>query len=168
MAHPRFVPQQCAAPGCPYVGRVRLGLCGMHYQRLKSTGELGPPESLRQRGRECSIEGCHEPHKAHGYCPKHLQRWENTGDAGGLEPRQGGDDIAYPSAHSRALAKWGPASEYSCDDCDLDAYDWSYVHGCPQERVNSKGNPYCPHPEHYVPRCRSCHHWFDKRYRDRR
>lgn len=31
-------------------------------------------------GRICVIEGCGKPHRARGWCVKHYQRWETTGD----------------------------------------------------------------------------------------
>lgn len=162
MAHPKRVPQPCGVPGCLRVGKIVRGLCTMHYQRFVATGDPGPAESLRQRGRVCEVEGCSEPHHARGYCQTHFVRWKNTGDPGGLESRKWlGDDIAYSTVHSRAFAAAGPASGHLCDDCGKPAEEWTYQHGCPQERRNSKGSPYCPHPEHYVPRCRSCHRWFD-------
>ena len=33
--------------------------------------------------RTCSIEGCERPHKGHGYCRPHLERWKRNGDPGG-------------------------------------------------------------------------------------
>lgn len=36
--------------------------------------------------RTCSIEGCEDPHKAHGWCHNHYMRWRRWGDPLGTRP----------------------------------------------------------------------------------
>lgn len=58
-----------------------LGLCSMHYRRLKQTGDVGPAEPLRdRRGSECTIDGCSKRVKARGLCAKHYTRLVRHGD----------------------------------------------------------------------------------------
>lgn len=73
-----------------------------------------------------------------------------------------GDAPGYQAAHLRAESIKGKASSHLCADCGEAALDWSYTHGCPSEMRGGNGLPYCPHPDHYVPRCRSCHRQFDR------
>ena len=66
--------EMCSVYGCeskPRSGRHHL--CGMHYQRLKKTGEVGPARSLRPRNRGCVISDCTEKHYGKGFCQKHWQ-----------------------------------------------------------------------------------------------
>lgn len=52
------------------------------------------------------------------------------------------------------------AKYYFCIDCGLRAKDWSYTGDCLDE-VREEAGKYCPHNEHYEPRCRSCHMKYD-------
>lgn len=112
--------------------------------------------------RTCSVEGCERKHKARGWCYAHWKRWWNHGT---VEPTPvrgyKGDNPAYVSAHLRVRRSRGPASDHICVDCGKQAREWSYVYGCAQEMRDDRGCPYCPHPEHYAPRCSSCHKVFD-------
>ena len=59
----------------------------------------------------------------------------------------------------------GAASEHDCVDCGGSAYQWSYDHSDPDERVATEppltGIAYSLNPEHYSPRCVPCHKRFD-------
>ncbi|GGU17084.1 hypothetical protein GCM10007979_14410 [Nocardioides albus] len=76
----------------------------------------------------------------------------------------------YAAMHLRVKSERGAAGDHECIDCGGQAADWSYVRGCSEERLpidsyaRAKGNrsPYCPHEEHYAPRCRGCHAKMDK------
>ena len=73
------------------------------------------------------------------------------------------DSPGYQAAHLRVEADKGKASEHVCADCGSPAHDWSYVHGCPDELRESHRPAYCTHPNHYEPRCRTCHRAYDRR-----
>lgn len=70
------------------------------------------------------------------------------------------DDISYGSAHCRVRSDRGPASDHACVDCQGPARQWSYAHGDPDELVEN-GLRYSVRPEHYEPRCISCHMLLD-------
>lgn len=75
---------------------------------------------------------------------------------------------SYRSAHHRVGRVRGPASEHLCP-CGTQATDWAYMHTDPDqiEGVTGRGNStrawFSVKPEHYEPRCRSCHTKMDKR-----
>jgi hypothetical protein len=72
--------EPCTVEGCER-RQQGLGLCSMHYRRLKKTGEVGPAEPLIQRrGSECSIDGCTARVKGRGLCSKHISRLVRHGD----------------------------------------------------------------------------------------
>ena len=77
-----------------------------------------------------------------------------------------GDDLGYDGAHERVKSVKGKASDHECQDCYFPACDWSYIGGCPSEKVDPEnGCAYSPNPEMYEPRCRSCHWAYDCRAR---
>lgn len=59
----------------------------------------------------------------------------------------------------------GKASSHDCADCQDRATDWSFT-GCQNAIENAKGQRYCTHPDHYQPRCKTCHYYYD--YKGRR
>lgn len=63
--------------------------------------------------RKCSIDGCENKHKGHGYCSKHLSAWKRTGDPLG----------------SRAYAGRGEALRYLLDHMHDDCPKWPYARG---------------------------------------
>lgn len=72
-----------------------------------------------------------------------------------------GDSAGYDAVHARLKEWFGPASTLTCADCGVPAHDWSYCGTCDAEQVAANGCSYCSHPEHYAPRCVSCHRKFD-------
>ena len=80
-------------------------------------------------------------------------------------PNWAGDEIGYGGQHKRVRRANGSAASYNCVDCGEPAGQWSYAHGCPDERteINQRNRlvPFCPHVEHYAPRCHSCHKLLD-------
>ena len=122
--------------------------------------------------RICSVEGCSNRHRARGYCNKHYMLVRRGGEPGrdrrtertGERNHMWSDEPGYQAAHLRIKAQRGAAKDYACVDCGGPAEHWSYVGGCDAEMVGSNGHydlPYCPHPEHYSPRCVSDHKRFD-------
>lgn len=61
------------------------------------------------------------------------------------------DDPTYSARHRRVEAARGKASNHPCvDNCGKQAQDWTQIHGTTGLE-----------PEHYEPRCRSCHRQYD-------
>jgi hypothetical protein len=89
---------------------------------------------------------------------------------GDQHPSWQGDEIGYGRAHSRVRDLRGPASKHVCVGCGDRAEDWSYVGGCPRERIaqagKGKGCAYSPDPDRYEPRCKPCHKKYDQAMRD--
>ncbi|NVN52269.1 hypothetical protein [Mycolicibacterium hippocampi] len=87
---------------------------------------------------------------------------------GDQHPNWRGDDASYFAIHYRLRSARGSARDQPCVDCGQPARHWSYSGDCPSEkprRRNAAGRvispPYCTHPNHYEPRCISCHHRHD-------
>lgn len=67
------------------------GLCGMHYSRLLTHGDVGSANNLRvwrYDGTACSVAGCYRVAQTRGWCRMHYRRWVRTGDP--LKIRLGG------------------------------------------------------------------------------
>lgn len=158
----------CEVPGCDRPVYAK-GWCRPHYDRqYRGSGDLTTPVRNYDFTRDptCSVEGCDRPHCARGWCETHYSRWKRRGrvdidrsaaQSGPNNPRWLGDDAGYFTIHQRlrTLTR-GP-----CADCGDVAVDWSYQGGCPDERIEGT-LAYCTHPEHYLPRCRDCHHAHDR------
>jgi hypothetical protein len=155
----------CSVDGCekPHTAK---GLCNTHYMRQYRGGSLDAP--VRRYGvTSCSVDGCEKKAHSRGWCPMHWQRWRKKGEVGGAEHLIGDRDT-YGAAHHRLYAAKGPAKDHMCVDCEGPAMEWCYDGGCEDERVGKNGRfdvTYCPHPEHYTPRCASCHRRHDREVR---
>lgn len=78
----------CQIEGCESratAPRMRNPLCGMHYQRLRKTGSVGPATKVRG-GRfgvvPCSVSGCRRRYYANDLCSLHYNRKRLKGDVG--------------------------------------------------------------------------------------
>lgn len=57
--------------------------CDMHYDRVITTGRVGPPHStMIETGGKCVVDGCVEIATAAGKCNMHYKRIRKTGAAG--------------------------------------------------------------------------------------
>ncbi len=64
------LPGLCSLVGCGRELRAK-GMCGMHYMRLRQTGQLDlAPRPIRT----CSVPGCDRPHEARGLCRRHYRK----------------------------------------------------------------------------------------------
>ncbi|MET3904886.1 hypothetical protein ABIE35_003469 [Paenarthrobacter sp. 4246] len=79
---PSTTGNRCSEPGCFSSGRLILGLCGKHYQRLRKHGSTNPSGvQFRDHSAEhCKWKDCGKPVKAKGYCARHYQRFQTHGD----------------------------------------------------------------------------------------
>ena len=75
------------------------------------------------------------------------------------------DEVGYSSAHDRVRRDRGLVQRYDCVDCGARAQHWSYDHADPDELhedgISARPVAYSLKPEHYQPRCISCHKRFD-------
>jgi hypothetical protein len=169
----------CSVDGCERPLRYpTLGLCQTHYFRLRRQGDVQADRPVFRKGGMCSVKGCEAPVDGRELCGMHYTRWLRHGNPETRLPTVAerpmpkkedswvwkGDDITISGSHMRTRALKGPARTYLCIECgERPAQHWSYEHGCSSERVDPERGPYCPHPEHYSPRCVSCHKVFDLR-----
>jgi hypothetical protein len=65
-------------------------------------------------------------------------------------------NATYGAAHKRLIYAKGRASAHRCVDCGKPAGHWSYTYTDPDELLSDRG-PYSLDPNHYVPRCPTCH-----------
>ena len=149
----------------------------MHWTRWRKHGDPSivlPKLRRRKYPPVCSIDGCDEPHHAHGYCAAHATRFVRWGDPLAPprtptgRPPEGGIP-GYDAAHKRIARGLGPASQFLCVECGSDAHEWSYDGGDPDElhtdpsiRGEHPGLAYSLNPQFYSPRCRSCHRHRDE------
>lgn len=79
----------CQHPdNCPRLA-TRRGWCDMHYQRLLTSGDIGPAASFRtvNKGKTCKHpDGCPRPALERGWCGLHRARLRKTGVVGSAEP----------------------------------------------------------------------------------
>jgi hypothetical protein len=143
----RVIHPHCVEDGClrKVVGR---GLCEPHYRAMRR---------IDASSSACTIEGCSTPVRARGWCELHLSRWKYHGSPE-WEPSI---SWGYAGWHNHIGRSLGPASRRSCIDCSGPADEWSYDHLDLNELVD-EARPYSTDPDHYVPRCRSCHRKFDR------
>ena len=72
----------------------------------------------------------------------------------------------YNNMHRKLSRRRGRAAEHLCaEGCGDTAMHWSYDGYCPEEQygnATNDGKPWCPHLQHYQPRCGHCHKGWDK------
>jgi hypothetical protein len=80
------MPASCSVEGCTITtGRFKRGLCEMHYQRLRTKGDVGGAASTHVHNGStgpCSVEGCNKSAHARSWCQMHYRRWMRDGDPG--------------------------------------------------------------------------------------
>lgn len=133
----------------------------MHYSRWQRHGDIDYERAGKQ---VCVIEGCDGFRVSHGLCDAHRMRLVRNGDPlGGRYDWT--DDVGYGGVHGRLIRTYGLAREHLCVDCGEQALDWSYTHGCLDERLATLPSgsivPYCVHLNCYRTRCRKCHRAYD-------
>lgn len=78
---------------------------------------------------------------------------------------QSGGERGYNHVHARLRRERGRAADVMCaESCGNPARQWSYDGYCPGEQFGNATNdskPWCPHLDHYQPRCLSCHQSWD-------
>lgn len=107
--------------------------------------------------RSCTVAGCDQVHKAHGYCRTHYRRWQRHGNPLADVPLPG-PEVSYRTALARVRAARGAPEGQVCAECSGPAAVWSYDGRCPQERIEpGRRRRYSLDPGRYRPRCRFCH-----------
>lgn len=158
----------CKVDDCERTARQR-GICATHYRRWRETGVVGGPIEPRTKnaGLTCKTEVCGRPAKERGWCMQHYQRWhrgrETETPIQPPSPRL--DVVGYRGLHARLVRDFGVASDHSCVDCGGRADDWSYDNADPSELIQMiDGKPwsYSLDPDHYAPRCATCHIRLDR------
>lgn len=116
----------------------------------------------------CKGVDCTRSATRRGMCNKHYMRWLINGNCEIVNEsgrkRTENSIIAYRTMHHRLRKDKGYASWFTCEHCSELADEWAYTHNCLDERLNSTGNAFCHHLEHYISLCLSCHKIFDKVY----
>jgi hypothetical protein len=89
---PRPEPKTCRVEGCDRtVGpKGARGLCPMHYQRWRNTGDVQLKERVPVT---CSV--CGRPARTRGLCPMHWQRFLRDGEAGEPDMRRAPNGSGY-------------------------------------------------------------------------
>lgn len=81
----------CKHPdGCDRPSR-KLGWCSLHYNRLYTTGDVGPAGRVNHvnRGSTCQHpDGCPDPAVVKGWCMFHYDRVRHTGEPGSTDPKR--------------------------------------------------------------------------------
>lgn len=177
----------CEVDGCGKPGRSRTaGICPMHYHRQYRYGTLARTGELRKRGvlprlghalagrrYGTLVVDSHDGTKWVCHCDCGGTRRASTGELNregdantcGIPGRHLTDHAEYGAAHSRVHRSRGKADQYPYVDCGGQSRHWSYNHDDPDERISqvprTAGTAYSLNPQHYAPRCVSCHKLFD-------
>lgn len=104
----------CKHPGGCDRPAWKVGWCSLHYNRLRTTGEVGPVEKLNRRGEPplpCSVAGCADLAKfRNGMCDVHYHRVKVHGDPGpaGLLKRRLPKEVrSYTPSEKHRFYKYG-------------------------------------------------------------
>lgn len=133
----------CIIDGCDKPSRnKRPGLCGMHYMRKRTTGQLGGAGTtrVRQTG-ACSVDECETPAACKGLCRKNYVRLNRHGSTGRINTPQSERDCSVDGcvkpAHTRELCMMHYArllNHGTTDDRPRDR---------PSQRRDANGNKHC-------------------------
>jgi hypothetical protein len=125
--------RECEVDGCDRTGRLKRGMCGLHYKRFQRRGDplVGGPTP--------------RPYGTRG---------------GGRKPSSDGS-VGYSGIHSRVVRERGPASGHACWSCGQPAEHWAYDHEDPDARIDARDGAYSQSIDHYYPMCQKCHVRFD-------
>lgn len=175
--HGKILPEvkkfkNCQVAGCESkADRVTKGLCEKHYMRLRRNGQF-ESVAVRVPKQTCIADNCkNKAFYSTGECRNCYLRRKRNGDyvrrVSELSPAWlSEDEVTYSAIHQRLRVRRGAAKDSRCVDCGGQARQWSYMHDCPGERIGIAHDgqtpaPFCPHLEHYDPRCVSCHKAYD-------
>lgn len=162
----------CQAPGCNSRStRKGASLCEKHYMRMRRNGTFDRVLKTVPDA-ECIADGCVDRAAlTTGECRNCYLRRQRNGSyvrhVRELHPSFLDDEnLTYSALHQRLNIRRGGAKHRECVDCGNTAQQWSYSHGCANERIGVAHDgvtpaPFCPHLDHYFPRCIPCHKRFD-------
>lgn len=132
------------------------------------------PRKAKYLGYECSTEGCEKQARyvATGYCDKcHIMAWRRrqgvrTNAEAQFDRRVNDGNVSYKQAHIRVKRHKGPASEFKCVDCGVQAQQWSYLHNAETELTDGE-RVWSANDADYAARCVRHHKAFDRDWRHR-
>lgn len=168
----------CSIDGCQSPVK-RLGLCYGHYMKQWRYGDAKHQPAKRGTditGRRYGSLVALEPATRGMWlcqCDCGVTKAIRVGDLNRGSIRSCGNRLEHPrkevityaAAHDRVEAHKGLARSHVCIDCGRSADHWSYDHTDPDEMHEYDGRyllPYSTDPQHYDPRCISCHRRFDR------
>ena len=93
----------CSIEGCTKPGRLRRGMCRMHYVRWLRHGD---PLFTERGENACSVEGCEKPYRCSGYCGMHYRRWLHNGDPLAVSFIRGDDQARFWSKVAITPSCW--------------------------------------------------------------
>lgn len=95
-----------------------IGLCSMHWKRLKTTGTTDFTRGkggIKQAPKSCSVVDCERQHVARGYCGAHYRRWSLYDDPNHLEVKGNKSTHVYIQVYAPGhpnANKWGYMPEH--------------------------------------------------------
>jgi len=166
----RTVKGACIADGCELEDSGVHGYCAKHVRAWKLYGD--PLVNKRSTGRKiCTIDGCGGYVEGNRLCQMHWARNKRTGSPHIVRahPKMEehyewkGSSASYSAIHRRLYKIYGKAGNHSCTDCGGSASHWSYDMKDPDQLIDGALQlAYSAKPEHYAPRCVSCHARHDR------
>lgn len=169
--------QACRIDGCTRDTFPRVGICGLHYFRIRNGTPIDAPLPLPPiLGTKCAIGGCGKQ-RTGKYCRMHYARIERHGYPDTVIPaedrrcRSGpenrkwlpDDAMNYAGPHNRQKTKASHCSQCGLNDAAR-RYQWALNWVAqPYARCRLVGEraPFSPRSEDYIEMCIPCHKAMD-------
>lgn len=161
----------CEIEDCDRPRYRERSMCNPHYMRLYRYGDphwTRPVRSVDLTGQRFGqLVAIERDGVSNWRCRCDCGEWRSirtysltSGGTRGCGQHRRSDEVSYSAVHTRLRADRGPASAHPCTDCGGSARQWSYSHEDPNELRALEG-AYSLDPDHYSPRCVSCHKRMD-------
>lgn len=136
----------------------KIGQASSNPYKIATCEHCGESALMQRTGRFCS-KSCVSAYR---------HRQGQLGGNGPCSPSWKGALVSYDGAHKRIHRTRGKASRHPCVDCGAPALHWSYDGKDSEELTTTsrRGQEvrYSAKPEHYEPRCVTCHNHHDIQY----